>query len=181
MHIGFDLDNVFIDTPPFIPDAVIDRLYRKQSTRKLAYRFPSSFEQSIRKISHLSIFRPALTKNIEICKKRRRKADTFFLISSRYKFLEPETNAVIRKYQLDRLFDTMVFNFENKQPHIFKDKVLKELAVDRYVDDDIHLLDYVAERNKNIHFFWLNGHLDKKMNQNLWAITDISQMFRKIV
>ncbi len=177
MHIGFDLDNVFIDTPPFIPDSIIDRLYRKQSTKKLTYRFPSPFEQSIRKISHLSIFRPALTENIAMCKKRRKKTDTFFLISSRYEFLKPQTKNVITKYQLDKLFDTMVFNFENKQPHIFKDSVLKKLAIDRYVDDDIHLLNFVAERNRKIKFFWLNNHVDKRMHKNLWAITHISQMF----
>ena len=30
MNIGFDLDKVFIDTPPFIPKTVIEKLYKKK-------------------------------------------------------------------------------------------------------------------------------------------------------
>ena len=62
----------------------------------------------------------------------------------------------MQKLELDQLFEAMYFNFENKQPHIFKNEILKQLKLDSYVDDDIHLLKYIAKQNKKTALFWLH-------------------------
>ena len=67
MKIGFDLDNIFINTPPIIPQRIIERLYRGKMNGELKYRYPSKFEQKIREISHASFLRPVVKKNIFLC------------------------------------------------------------------------------------------------------------------
>lgn len=170
MKIGFDLDKIFIDYPPIIPDAVIDKLYKKNANGSLLYRTPSRPEQVIRQISHFSLFRPAIKDNITFLRSLPKNKYKLYLISSRFNFLERQTLTRMQQLGLDLLFEKMYFNFENKQPHLFKDEILKKLQPDLYVDDDVHLLKYVAVKNKHTKFFWLhpgptNIHLPQNITQ----------------
>ncbi len=144
----------------------------------LFYRIPPKPEQLLRKLSHLHYFRPAIQKNIDTVKKLQKKNNKYFLISSRYKFLEKLTQTIMKRYGLHTVFDGMFFNFENKQPHIFKNAVIKKLKLDRYVDDDLHLLTYIAKRNSHITFFWLNKKINHQLAKNLFAITNISDIMK---
>lgn len=174
MKIGFDLDKVFIDYPPLIPDAVIDRLYKKKSNGILSYRFPSTPEIFLRKASHRSIFRPSIKNNTDFLKKIPRKNNKIYLISSRYGFLKNETENILNDRGLDKLFDEVFFNFENKQPHIFKDQKINALKLDIYVDDDFSLLKYVAKKNKKTKFFWLNSKTKPlHLTRNIFAINSL--------
>lgn len=179
MNIGFDLDKVFVNYPPFIPDSLIDRLYRKKTNGVLLYRIPSAPEQLLRKITHLPHFRPPITQNIQAVKNIEKKNHKYYLISSRYKFLENTTSALLKRYKLDELFDKTFFNFGNEQPHEFKDKIIKDMKIDRYVDDDLYLLKYVAKHNPKTAFYWLNKNLNNKLHKNLYAIMHISDIMKQ--
>lgn len=177
MRIGFDLDKIFIDYPPLIPDGIIDRLYRKKANGELLYRIPSKPEQFFRKLSHASYLRPPMQTNITFLKSLPKNKYQLYLISSRFGFLQKQTISLMRKLGLDQIFDEMYFNFENKQPHIFKNEIMKQLHLDIYVDDDIYLLKYIAKENKKTALFWLHPaptsmHLPKEITQIL-ELSDI--------
>jgi len=159
IRIGFDLDKIFIDYPPLVPDGLIDHLYKKKANGTLLYRIPSRPEQFIRQLSHTPYFRPPIIPNIKFLKSLSKQKYELFLISSRFGFLQKQTLSLMKHLELDQIFDAMYFNFNNLQPHIFKDQVLKELQLDIYVDDDIHLLKYVAKGNKKTKLFWLHPSL----------------------
>lgn len=179
MNIGFDLDKIFIDYPPLIPNTVIDHLYRQKTNGALLYRIPSKPEQFLRLLTHYSFFRPPIIKNIEFAKKICRKnRNRHYLISSRFGFLKKRTRVLIQKYRLNKIFDEMYFNFENKQPHIFKNEVIKKLKIDRYVDDDLLLLQFLARKNQKTKFFWLNNKCTKPLRKNLFAITKLSEILQ---
>jgi len=170
MRIGFDLDKIFIDYPPLIPDGLIDHLYKKKANGTLLYRIPSRPEQFIRQLSHTPYFRPPIQPNIEFLKSLSKQKYELFLISSRFGFLQKQTLSLMKHLGLDQIFDAMYFNFDNLQPHIFKNQTLKGLSLDIYVDDDIHLLKYVTKDNKKTKFFWLHPtlsttHLPKEITQ----------------
>ena len=156
MKIGFDLDKIFIDYPPLIPDAIIDKLYKKKVNGDLLYRTPSKPEQFLRQISHIPLLRPAIKHNISFLRALAKRNYHLYLISSRFGFLEKQTLSRMQELGLDLLFEKMYFNFENEQPHIFKEGVLKKLQLDSYVDDDIHLLKHVAKTNKHTRLYWLH-------------------------
>lgn len=175
MKIGFDLDKIFIDYPPLIPDVVIERLYRKKMNGSLAYRIPTRPEQALRRLSHVSLFRPPIHKNIEFLESIPKKEHRLYLISSRFRFLESVTLTLMKKYGFTDIFDGMYFNFDNEQPHLFKDKVLHQLKLDRYVDDDLHLLRFVLPLHAKTKFYWLNNNSGtKELEPNLYAISDLS-------
>lgn len=174
MKIGFDFDKIFIDYPPFLPARLFDKFYKKRDNGILLYRIPGKGEQFLRKLLHLPFMRPLIKENFSVLKKITKKKNKLYLISSRYKFLEPETNKLIKKYQLDKIFDKMYFNYHNEQPHKFKDRVLQELQLDQYFDDDLSLITHVMKKNNKTKFFWVNHTGQTKAHNK--KITEIQKL-----
>lgn len=177
MSIGFDLDRIVVDYPPFLPDIIIKSLDRKKQITPLTYRMPSKPEQILRKMSHYSFLRPAIEKNLLFIKSLTSINDNKrYLISGRFGFLEKATLSLAKKHRFDTIFDDMYFNFNNEQPHIFKDKIIREISLDKYIDDDLDLLTYLADRNSQTTFYWYNNHQEQELRQNLFAITDLKRI-----
>jgi hypothetical protein len=179
MNIGFDLDKIFINFPPLISPKIIDMFYKEKADHELKYRVPSRLERIVRIISHHPIIRSPITKNLEYIRKLNMKnINKYYLISSRFSFLKKRTDDFIKNNDLDKIFNAMYFNYENKQPHQFKNEVIKKLNIDMFVDDDLQLLEYLVSKNPGIKFFWLNNKISKPLKKNLFAIKNISEMFK---
>ena len=181
MNIGFDLDKILINHPPLIPSWLITKLYGEKVNGHLSYRIPGKLEQFIRQLSHASFLRQPISKNIEILQKNKGKSDMhFFLISSRFDFLKEKTDALIKKNNLQNIFSEMFFNYKNQQPHHFKDEMISKKNIQRYVDDDLPLLYFLASRHAKTIFFWLNSNRNDKLKKNVYAITNLSSVFERI-
>jgi len=181
MTIGFDLDEVFINTPPLIPKPIIARLYKKRDDGKLIYRIPNKYEQIFRQLTHLPLFRPPMRENFQILNDLICKKNKLYLISSRFRFLEKRTSHIIKEYNLNKIFNGMYFNYSNQQPHVFKSKIIRNLKLDYYIDDDLSLLKYVAKDNPGTKYFWLN-HMEKEAPRlkNISSIKKLSEILPKM-
>jgi len=178
MNIGFDLDKIFINTPPIVPREIIEWLYKEKANGSLKYRIPSKLEQIIRIVSHNPLLRSPITQNLDYIKDLvLTKKNKYYLISSRFSFLKERTDSLIKRYDFDKIFNAMYFNYENKQPHLFKNEIIKKLSLDKFVDDDLQLLEYLTDKNPMTKFFWLNNKISKPLRKNLFAIKRISEMF----
>lgn len=174
--IAFDFDKVFVDYPPFIPTNVIDYLYKKKNGH-LSYRYPGFFEKQVRIFSHQPLFRAPMKKNIKALEKiSGDKNVKLFVISSRFSFLKNRTRQWDEKNNISKYFKKMYFNFNDEQPHLFKERVLKEEEIDKFVDDDLDLLFFLAGRNPKIKFFWINKGLPyKKLLPNIVRVKDLDE------
>lgn len=178
MNIGFDLDKIFIDYPPLIPDALINRLYKQKSNGVLSYRIPKRAEQQLRIFTHHPLLRPPIIDNLRFAESLSETNNhKQYLISSRFSFLKDRTEVIIKKYNFDKIFDAMFFNFSDQQPHIFKNDVIKKMKIDLYVDDDLPLLEFLVGKNPEVKFFWLNKKRYKTLKKNLFTIKHLSEMF----
>jgi hypothetical protein len=178
MNIGFDLDNVFISLPPLVPSKIIDFFYKGKINHELKYRIPSKIEQIVRIISHYPILRPPIYKNLEYLRNlTKTKKDKYYLISSRFSFLKKRTENLIKRHELNKIFTVMHFNYSNKQPHEFKNEMIKKTNLNIFVDDDLELLEYLVKKNPKTKFFWLNKKISKTLEKNLFAIRNISEIF----
>jgi hypothetical protein len=179
MNIGFDLDKVFIDYPPIFPSILFDKLYKKKDNGVLLYRIPTYPEQLVRKALHYPLLRPPIKTNLDFLRSIPKDKNKLYLISSRYKFLEGITSQLVKKHQLDSIFDGLYFNYENKQPHEFKNEVIKGLNLDLYIDDDLSLINYVAKHNRKTKFLWLNyRNHDKPKEKNVYSINQLNEIFK---
>lgn len=174
--IAFDFDKVFVDYPPFVPTSVIDYLYKKKNGH-LAYRYPGFFEKQIRIFSHQPIFRSPMKKNIAAVEKISEDKDIeMYVVSSRFSFLKNRTREWDKKNKVSKYFKKMYFNFGDEQPHLFKERILKTEKVDKFVDDDLDLLFFLAARNPKIKFYWINKDLPyKKLLPNITRVKDLSE------
>jgi len=163
MNIGFDLDKIFINFPPFVPSKIIDLFYKERTNHELKYRIPSKAEQIIRIFSHHPLLRFPITQNLNYL-------NNLALANNNKYYL-------IKRYRLDKIFKAMYFNYENKQPHQFKNEVIGKLNLGMYVDDDLQLLEYLIDKNPKTKFFWLNNKISKPLKKNLFAIKHLSEMF----
>jgi hypothetical protein len=177
MNIGFDLDKIFIDYPPVVPSWIIDKLYKLKDNGSLEYRIPGKPEQKLRQLSHTRIFRPVIKNNMQFLKMLSLdKKHSLFLVSSRFGFLKKQTDALAKRHNFKDIFTSIHFNFDNNQPHEFKKDVLKQLHLDRYVDDDLSLLKYLSSYFPKTIFYWLNSHSRDKILKNVKGITRIQDV-----
>lgn len=146
IKVVFDLDGVIIDKPPLIPKKLLERLFKGKETVKLHYRFPKSkFEQLIRKISHFYLFRPSIKRNVEFVRKLSNDSGyEIYIVSGRYSFIKTETEIWFKKRNIEGIFKKVFLNLENEQPHLFKERKIKEIGADIFVDDDCRLADFLA-------------------------------------
>src|SRR5207244_2295988 len=152
----FDFDKVFVDYPPLIPNFLIDWFY-KTKNHKLTYRFPGILEQKIRILSHHHVLRPPIEENIRsFAKIAQDRKYELFLVSGRFGFLEDRTKHWLYTYNFEHYFKQIHFNFENEQPHLFKERIITHLQIDTFIDDDLDLLFYLADKHPDISFFWVN-------------------------
>lgn len=191
MIVGFDFDKVFIDYPPFIPYFFIDYLYKGSSVfRKnrikntvLHYRFPGTLEQKIRILSHYPIFRHPIKKNISALQKlSNHKECKVYLVSSRFGFLKKRTDNILNKYKLDKYFDGIYFNYNNQQPHAFKEETIKKLKIDTYIDDDLDLAFYLAKKIPTLKIYWVKDgrHEEHDLPKNITAVKDLEELYNFI-
>ncbi len=181
MRLGFDLDNVIISYPPLIPSWLLNQLYKEPDHGKLQYRIPGFWEQRGRSLLHFPLLRQAIPHNLVFLRSLKREGkDDLYLISSRFGFLKRQTNRLIKRYQLDKIFRELFFNFNDEQPHLFKDAIVKHLRIERYIDDDLPLLTYLADNNPEVNFFWYNPTLNKTLSKNLFATTHIESISNQL-
>jgi hypothetical protein len=174
--IGFDLDGIFIGPPLFVPKTIVEHIYKK-SNKNLSYRIPGEFEKKIRILSHYYLLRPPIKRNIKALMGLSKTENlSIFLISSRFSFLKSRTETWLKLRSITDLFKKMYFNYDNEQPHIFKDRIIKLEKIDKFVDDDLDLLIYLATNNPNVDFFWIGN--DKNLMvfpSNLKRIKNIDE------
>ncbi len=177
IRLGFDLDKVFINYPPLVPTGLIDYLYRDHQKKELSYRIPNSHaEQLIRRLTHFILLRPPIKENILFLKHLSKYENLqIFLISSRYKFLEKTTYQILKRYQIFNCFKKIYLNIEDRQPHLFKEKIIRELNLDIYIDDDLDLLKYVSSRISKPLFFWYNPN-QSAVNLNGYKLIPIKDL-----
>lgn len=176
IRIGFDFDKVFVNYPQFVPDRLINRLYKKKSS-VLTYRIPGKMEQRFRIISHHHLFRTPIAYNIKTLKAIKQRGIETYLVSSRFGFLKNKTQTWLQRHQMEQYFDGIYFNFDNQQPHKFKNKVIKSLRITHYVDDDLDLLLYLTKNDPKLTLYWLSSrHLSTKLPKNIVQIKRLQEI-----
>lgn len=175
MKIGFDLDGILIDKPPFMPSSLLEWLYMGIQKNGPSYRFPKlRIETLIRILSHHHLFRPPIRENIDYIFSLKEKSHKIYLISSRYSFLKVATENILKKYNLHNVFSAVYLNKADEQPHVFKRKILKKLPLDLFVDDDIKLLEYLKVSCPKTAFLWYTPNA--KRSSKVATINRLSQV-----
>lgn len=154
IKVAFDLDGVIVDKPPIIPKTLLEYFFRG-SKKQLDYHFPRrKIDQYLRKFSHFYLFRPPISINISLIKKLFQQQNLeLLIISSRYSFLNRETENWLNKREVKKYFKEIFTNTSDEKPHLCKEKIIKKVKPDIFIDDDADVVNYLKTKFPGIKFF----------------------------
>lgn len=155
LKIGFDFDGVIAYNPLRIfrlPVTLFQKLILRK--KKTYFYVPQSrFGRWFWSLLHETSFFPAV--GIEDLKKLIRKGKIeAYIITGRYSFLEKSFYRWLKKHKLDHLFAGYYLNKADEQPHLFKEKIIKKLNLDMFVEDNWDIVEYLNAKCKMINDKW---------------------------
>jgi len=168
LRVGFDFDGVIAYNPlrfMRLPVSLLGQLFGKRD-KVITYCPKTKVEEIFWIILHETSFFPALGfhKLKEMLKKEKIEG---YLLTSRYSCLENSFYRWLKKHEIDKSFKGYFLNKNNEKPHIFKEKILRKLQLDYYIDDNLGIvehLDYKSRDKKNgfaTEIHWIYNFLER--------------------
>lgn len=82
------------------------------------------------------------------------------LVTGRFGFMNKSLYEWLDKYQLRTVFKSISVNEEGEQPHLFKERVIKKLKLDWYVEDNLDIVLYLKDKVQT-QVAWIYNLVDK--------------------
>lgn len=165
LRVGFDLDGVLLYNPariarPFI--VFIKKIFLKKEVNKFHYP-ETKIQKLIWLMFHKVVFGPALGYEDlkQLLKTKKIKA---YIITGRNESLKNDFNQWIKKLNAKKYFSGCYFNDKNEQPFLFKEKMIKKLKLNLYIEDNWDIVNYLNRqsfsKSQQLEIFWIYNILD---------------------
>lgn len=162
LRVGFDLDGVILYNPirtlrplaeAFKPFVFLQK--------KATFYFPkTSLEKWFWRLLHKTSYK-ASSGIHEIEKLVKEGKIEAYLITSRYSFLEEDFRQWVKILNGKKIFSQTIFNKGDVQPNVFKEKVIKDLKLDVFVEDNWGIIKKLNSATKKTKIFWITNLLDQ--------------------
>jgi len=170
LKIGFDLDGVLLYNPArvFRPIVYFIKKYILKRKTDQFYYPKNKLEQFIWLFLHkTSLFpAPGIEEIKTLIKQKKIKA---YVISARYESLKKDFLFWKKKIDPENIFAGWYYNEKNDQPHFYKEKMIKKLKLDIFVEDNWDIVNYLKSQisnlksGKKIKIFWIHNLLDRRI------------------
>ncbi|PIV09219.1 hypothetical protein COS31_04030 [Candidatus Roizmanbacteria bacterium CG02_land_8_20_14_3_00_36_15] len=184
LKVGFDLDGVILYNPfrivrPFI--AIFKKIVLGFDHRPLKFYYPKTrLERYFWRVAHKSSFfiGYGFWEILTLIKKRRIKA---YIITARFSFLENDLNRKIKQLGIKKYFSAIYFNRKDEQPHLFKEKMIKKLGLDVYVEDNWDIVRYLnlKVKSQKSKVYWIYNILDRKIKYQ-YKFSSLKKVAKKL-
>ncbi len=168
LRVGLDLDGVILYNPARIARpiaALAKKLLLKK--KKVSFTVPKKkWEQYIWYLMHKSsIFvAPGFDTIKQLAKEGKIEV---YIITGRYSFLKDDLEKWLKKIGAETFIKKWYYNKNDDQPHTYKEKLVRELKLDFFVEDnwDIvkHLNTTLKTENPKLKVFWIYNIFDQKI------------------
>ena len=169
LRVGFDLDGVLLYNPARIIRPIMSfakKYLLKRDLNKFYYP-KNETEKLIWWFLHKSSLWPSLGIK-ELIKLIKQKKINAYIVSARYELLEKDFTRWINIIDPDKSFSGCFYNNKNDQPQLFKEKMIKKLNLDIFVEDNWDIVSHLnfKYKNKNLKtkVFWIYNLLDRNIN-----------------
>lgn len=165
LRVGFDFDGVIAYNPLRIIRPLMSALKLKKVVKRetLVFFQPKNFiEELLWWLAHQSSFMPArglyLLKNLV-------QTDQIepHLLTGRTTSLKPDLFLKLHLFGLEKLFRTVNITSGNEQPHLFKERMIKDLQLDVFIEDNFDIVQHLVASNLNAKIIWISNALDKNI------------------
>lgn len=160
LKIGLDFDGVIAYNPFRVIRAPI-ALFKQYILQKKSLNFfypQNKLQKTLFIILHKSSILPAagVTKLRELKKTRNCE---IHLVTARYSFLDRELYTWLEKHSLLDIFDSININIKDEQPHLFKERLLRELELDYFIEDNLDIVRHL-KNTVTTKVYWVYNFLD---------------------
>lgn len=179
LKVGFDLDGVLLYNPARILRPIISLMKKKKvilHRDQLEFYVPEpGLGQFFWELLHKSsVWMAPGFEQIEELK--RQKLIEPYLITGRFGHLQKDYLKWKEKMRADQLFVKSFMNDNDEQPHLFKERLIKELELDVFIEDNWDIVQYLDQRfsrsinqKKSVKIIWLSNVMDFKINYHAKA------------
>lgn len=184
LRVGFDLDGVVLYNPARIvrrPVTFFKLLFFPK--RKRGFLIPTKpAEKLLLRVFHWSSFMVA--PGFEMIKKLKDEGLIEpYIITARFSFLRGDFEKWVKKLDIPVHFKGHFMNDKDEQPHEFKERMVKELKLDMFVEDNLDIVEHLNKTTKarvlwvyNLFDTWV--HYPHKFPTLQKAVEDISTYAR---
>lgn len=168
LTVGFDFDGVIIYNPLHIARGLI-ALFKKKFLRlnkTSFYRPKNKWQMAIWRLLFL-ISIPAKNGLKELQKLKNEGKINPILLTGRFDLSPQKVKKILENAGFPNLFSEIITNSQNEQPHIFKERVIKEKKMDIYVEDNIDIVLYLNRLNRlnpSLKIFWIYNIIDRRFD-----------------
>ena len=171
LKVAFDLDGVLLDNPTRSGRGLISFTKKAHllSRKQLEFYHPHSpLTEGLWRVLHWTSFRVdrAFPQLVKLVKEQRLEA---YIVSGRFACLNANTQHWLKKMQAQQVFKGVYINDQDQQPHLFKEKMIKQLQVDYFVEDNWDIARHLASQLKAgpQRILWVSNLLDRQRSFNL--------------
>ena len=161
IRIGLDFDGVVAYNPMRIFRAWVAFLkHRILGIRKLRFWYPKyNWQKFMWVIIHESSILPA--NGVELLKQIAASGQVeVHLVTARYSFLDNHLRKWLKKQKIDNLFKTINLNTKDEQPHLFKERTIKSLRCDYFIEDNFDIVSHLSGKSKT-KIYWIYNIFDR--------------------
>lgn len=164
LQVGFDLDGVLLYNPTRIARPIIV-LFKHAFIKKREKKFTipkSRLAKFVWKLAHYSSFMTAggLDELEQMVRAGKIEAH---IVTARFDFLENDFKRKLQSLNKNGIFKTAHFNKRNEQPHLFKERMISELKLDAFIEDNYDIVHYLSKKHAT-KVLWIYNILDRHIN-----------------
>lgn len=181
LKIGFDLDGVILYNPMriFRPFASFLRPYIFHRKNRKFYFPKTRLEKFIwRLLHHSSLWiAPGVEDILNLSKKGKIEA---YIITARYSFLKDDFTNWIKKIDPYQYLNASIYNKNDEQPHLFKEKIIDKLNLDVFVEDNWGIVNYLSKKKpEKTKIYWIYNLFDKNISY-IYKKPNLKEVFKAL-
>ena len=187
LKVGFDLDGVLLYNPARIIRPIISfikKLFAKK--KELNFYLPATYwEKQLWRFFHKSsiFIAPGLDDIKKLIRTKKIKA---YIITARYSYLKNDLDKWLKKMKINQSFSGVYYNQKDEQPHLFKERMIKKLNIDIFVEDNWDIVNHLNNQQLVINYckiFWIYNIFDRnKAFQNKFpGLNSVIIKIKKII
>jgi len=168
IRIGFDFDGVIAYSPTRLLRAPVSFIKRKLLKKKgVSFFVPKKrWQMGIwAAIFGPSVFPERGLNDLKLLAKN--KKVHMHLITGRFNFLERSMNKWLDRQKVTKAFETININRNHDQPHQFKEKLIKEMGLDYFVEDNWDAVEYLLQNCPKTKILWIYNLVDRNIKYPL--------------
>ncbi|NTU46402.1 hypothetical protein HGA88_02140 [Candidatus Roizmanbacteria bacterium] len=164
LRVGFDLDGVILYNPARIVRPILSFIKHDVFHKKsVSFYVPKTkTEQLMWTLAHKTSIFPAY--GFRDLKKLIRQHDIeAYIVTGRFNSLKNDFNHWLNRMNADSFFTDHFHNEKNEQPHLFKKRMIEQLNLDVFVEDNYDIVTYLNKELKNTKVLWIYNFLDRTL------------------